>query len=474
MIGLSNISAKNYKTKLIWFFLGVGVILYSLFIFLTSHTLTYDAKPTEPQKIIFVIQRMLIGLLFFIAILNINKLPLKEGWIAWIIFTGLFARLLLIPSSPILEDDFYRYMWDGAVTANGFNPYEYSPQDVMNNKSGVPDNLVRLANDSGEIIKKINHPKMRTLYPALSQGVFALSFYIFPWSVTGWKIIMLLGDLLLLFIIIKILKELAIPVVFVSIYWLNPIVLHEFFNTGHYDLFAVLFTAISIYFFLKDKALTASIVLAVAVGFKLWPVLIFPIFLRRLTKEKKKVFLSVLGFSILMIFIFLPVLFAGWDNNQGFMKYAANWINNAAIFTLLKKGIELFTATFKIYYVCADCVARWITSGMIIVTLMYLIRKPARNNIDLLDKILIIIAISFLVSPTQFPWYLTWLILPLVFSPRFSLLMYAFLIPLYHLHYIHPNYIYLQHIPVIILFLYEIKKGAGFGFFDRSQFTTAN
>lgn len=469
MFSLSTIADKNVKPKLLLLLLGAGVILYSFYILLTSHTLTYDANPTESQKIIFVIQRMLIGLLFFISIININKLVRKEFWIAWIIFSGLLARIILITSSPILEDDFYRYMWDGAVTANGFNPYKYSPQDVIDCKINVPDKLKSLANDSGEIIKKINHPKMRTLYPALSQGTFAISYFVFPWSVTGWKIIMLIGDLFLLFFIVKILQQLLLPIALVSIYWLNPIVLHEFFNTGHYDLFAVLFTAISIYFYLKDKDVISSAALAIAVGFKLWPVLIFPILLRRLVKDKKKILLSIITFSFLMILIFLPVLFAGWDKNQGFMKYAANWINNAAIYTLLKDGIELFTTTFKIYYVCADCVARWVTSGIIILTLLALVRKPARDNFDLLDKILLIIAISFFVSPTQFPWYLTWLILPLVFSPRFSLLMYAFLIPLYHLHYIHSYYIYIQHIPVLILFLYELKKESGFGFFNRNQ-----
>ena len=31
-----------------------------------------------------------------------------------------------------------------------------------------------------------------------------------------------------------------------------------------------------------------------------------------------------------------------------------------------------------------------------------------------------------------------------------------------------------QHIPVILLFIYEIKKGAGFGYFNRSQLLNEN
>ncbi|MBK7229878.1 MAG: DUF2029 domain-containing protein [Ignavibacteriales bacterium] len=469
-----NILGKYFSAKTLWILLGVGVIHYAIYIFFVSGSLTYDAQPDNTKKILFVVQRILIGLLFFIAIININKVPIKETWIAWIIFSGLLARVVLIPSSPILEDDFYRYLWDGAVTANGFNPYVQSPQDVLDKNINVPDKILDLAKESGEVINKINHPKIKTLYPALSQLTFAVSYIIFPWSVVGWKFVMLIGDILLLFFLIRILKELKLPIVFISIYWLNPIVLHEFFNTGHYDLFALLFTAISIYYFLNNKYLTSSAMLALAVGFKLWPVLIFPIFLRRLTIQKWKLILNGIVFSLVVIIIFIPVLLAGYDENQGFMKYATNWINNAAFYTLLKDGIELFTTTFKIYYVCADCVARWIVGGIVFITLLFLIRKPAKNNLDITDKILMIIAISFLISPTQFPWYLTWMILTLVFSPKVSLLMYAFLIPLYHLNPLSGYFIYIQHIPVILLFIYEIKKGAGFGYFNRSQLLNEN
>ena len=466
--------SKHLNIKIIWVLLGLGVILYAVYILFVSHTLTYTAHPTDKQKLLFVSQRILIGILFFLAVININKLPIKESWIAWIVFTGLFARLILIPSSPILEDDYYRYMWDGAVTANEFNPYIFSPQEVIEKNPIVPEKILKLADESGNIIENINHPKIKTIYPTLSQIIFGISYFLFPWSITGWKFFLLIGDILLLFFLIRILRELKLPISFVAIYWLNPIVLHEFFNTAHYDLFALLFTAVSIYYYLKDEFVTASITLALAVGFKLWPILIFPIFLRKLTNQKWKILSSVFAFLLFTIIIFVPILRAGLDQNQGLIKYAANWINNAAFYTLLKESIDLFTTTFKIYYVCADCVARWITIGIISFVLLLLIKKPAKDNLNLVDKILIIIAVSFLVSPTQFPWYVTWMILPLVFSPKISLLMYAFLIPLYHLNSLGGYFVYIQHIPVILLFSYELKKGSGYEFFDLKEVLIEN
>ena len=469
-----NIKYESLRGKLIWILLGFGVITYALYILKVSPTLTYDANPGPVEIILFVSQKILIGVLFFLAIINITKLPLKEIWIAWIVFTGLFARIILIPSAPILEDDFYRYLWDGAVTANEYNPYMLSPLQVQQQDPDVPEKILKLADQSGDVINKINHPKIKTLYPALAQIVFALSYYLVPWSVTGWKFIMLLGDLFLLFFIIKILRELKLPISFVAIYWLNPIILHEYFNTGHYDLFALLFTAISFYYFLKSEHITASITLALAVGFKLWPVLLFPFYLRRLSNQKFKIISSIIAFSVFVVIIFIPVLRAGIDENFGFMKYAANWINNAAFYTILKDSIDLFTATFKIYYVCADCVARWITIGLMLITILWLIRKPLNDNKLLSNNILIAVAVMFLISPTQFPWYYTWLVLPLVFSPKFSLLMYAFLIPLYHLNFLGNYFIYIQHIPVILLFIYELKKGSGFGFFNPDQILLRN
>ena len=458
-----------FKGKTLWVLLGVGIILYAIYMLLVSHTLTYDANPNKSEKILFVIQRILIGVLFFLAVINISKLPIKESWIAWIIFTGLLARLIMIPSIPVLEDDFYRYLWDGAVTANEFNPYVFSPYQVQIQEPDVPDKLIKLADESGDVIKKINHPKMRTLYPTLSQIVFAFSYFLYPWNLTAWKFIMLIGDLFLLFFLIKILRELKLPISLVAIYWLNPIVLHEFFNTAHYDLFSLLFTAISFYYFLRNENVTASITLALAVGFKLWPIILFPFYLRRLVNDKVKFVNSLIAFSVFLIIIFVPVLRAGWDENQGFMKYAANWINNAAFYTLLTDSIQIFTNTFKIYYVCADCVARWIIIGIMITTVLWLIRKPLIDNLEFAEKILIAVAVMFLISPTQFPWYYTWLILPLIFRPKFSLLMYSFLIPLYYLNYMDGYFKYIEHIPVIILFLYEIKKGSGFGFFDLDR-----
>lgn len=462
---MNNIQKSTNRAKLLWIVLGIGVILYSVFILINSSALTYQANPTDSSKIIYVAQRIFAGVLFFFAVIVILKIPQNGKWLAWIIFTGLAARLIMLPTSAVLEDDWYRYLWDGAVTAEGFNPYAYNPADVMEKKPTVPDELIKLAEESGEIIKNVNHPRVRTIYPPIAQIFFTASYLIAPWKLLGWKIILLIGDLILLFFTIKILQKLALPLTFSAIYWLNPIVLHEFFNAAHMDLFVLLFVLMSVYFLLKDKTIISTILLALAVGIKLWPLIIIPFILRKIWKDKKQVLTHLLLLGFLVTAIFIPVFLAGLDDSLGFIKYAKSWENNSVFYESLRTFLNSIDNFFGLEISCVTCVTRWIV-GLIITTLIiFLLRNKIRNNSDLFERILLVLAVLFLISPTQFPWYYTWIVPFLVLRPRLSFLIYPMLLPLYQLNYLSSYLIYVQHLPVIILFLYEIKKGPEFNFF---------
>src|SRR3954471_24451143 len=111
----------------------------------------------------------------------------------WLLMTFACSfRLVLLFSHPIQEDDFYRYLWDGQVLANGLNPYRVAPLRVLNFTKGlgppaespVPatedEDLPRLATilvqdgKFGLILSRVNHPAVPTIYPPLAQAVFGL------------------------------------------------------------------------------------------------------------------------------------------------------------------------------------------------------------------------------------------------------------------------------------------------------------
>ncbi|MDH3818941.1 MAG: DUF4919 domain-containing protein, partial [Myxococcales bacterium] len=72
-----------------------------------------------------------------------------------LLFGGAF---LLAP--PLLSDDLYRYLWEGRLWLEGFNPYRLSPDDP---------GLAQLRDD---LWVRINNKPLATIYPPLSQLIF--------------------------------------------------------------------------------------------------------------------------------------------------------------------------------------------------------------------------------------------------------------------------------------------------------------
>jgi hypothetical protein len=445
---------KNKFLLSVWIIFLLLLIVYSVFILLESPQLKLSLQPHTGQIVPYVCFRIIVGLYFFIAILSVKKLFNNKIWIAAIIAAGIVSRILLIPSQPVLEDDYYRYLWDGAVTANGFNPYVFSPEDAMSDSNEVPAKLKQLAKESDNIIKNINHPHVRTIYPALAQGVFAISYIIAPWQTWMWKLILFILDLAVLSFLLLILKELKLPLVLVSIYWLNPIVVHEFFNGAHMDLLAILFVTISIYLYLKNKHWMAIVCLAIATGLKLWPLVLLAIYLRPFWKNKQTFGFYLLGYSIIVLILFIPVLVSNLDESLGFVRYAERWVNNAAVYTLFRDAIYYLTNLIGVHI---NILPRIAITLVYIIILYFILKSEPTNKNHFLEKALLVVAILYLISPTQFPWYYAWMVPILVFRPKVSLLFYAVLLPLYQLNYLSPVLIYIQHLPVIALLIWEIK-----------------
>jgi len=449
---------KNNYFKSVWIVFFILLIAYSIYILIKSPELTLGMKPHTEDIISYVSFRMIIGLYFFIAVLNIKKIKSNKFWLGFIIAVGLVSRIILIPSQPVLEDDYYRYMWDGAVTAHGFNPYLYSPEAAMNFTDGdIPEELHHLANESGEIVKNINHPRIRTIYPLLSQIVFATSYFISPWEFWAWKVLLLLFDIALLLILFRTLKELKLSVLFIVFYWLNPIVLHEFFNGAHMDLLALLFVSISLYLSIKNKTLFAVVTLAIATGFKLWPVVLLPLLLRNFLQDRKLLLKFIGVFAGIVIILFIPVLLSKLDDTLGFLKYAGKWINNAAVYSIFQWIVQETISLFQLSISCLSCINRWGIIIIYLVIIAIILRKTQENKLVFFYKALLIVAVLYLISPTQFPWYYTWMVPLLAIRPKASLLLYPLLLPLYQLNYLSDYIIYIEHIPVLILFILEIK-----------------
>jgi alpha-1,6-mannosyltransferase len=450
---------KNFNTFLLLF--GFLLIAFSIYIYLVSPRLTYNAHPGSPDVIEYTIIRIIIGLIYTVAVvLVIRKKLFSRKNLIFIFLMGLTSRIILIPSEPILEDDYYRYLWDGMVTAKGYNPYEYPPkifqQDTLLNG---PLELYEAAESSGIVIERINHPHIRTIYPPTAQFFFALASIANPWSSSTWKILLLIIDIVVFVLLTYLLRKIKYTALLVVIYWWNPILLHEMFNAGHMDLIMYPFILVGIIFLLKSKIISSLLMFALAVGVKIWPIILFPFSLKRVLQNKYKLIIASSLAIIFIIAILYPIILTKLDNSLGFITYTKNWTNNESVFQLINLLVKQIIELFGINYHCNHCVTRWVVFILYSLFLFFMFRSFKGGEYQLLTIFYYLVAVLYFISPTQFPWYYTWILPFLVLKPRLSFVAYAILLPLYQLTYSYPDLVWLEHMPIVLLFFAEIKFG---------------
>lgn len=377
--------------------------------------------------------------------------------LAAILLAGAAMRGLMFFSTPILEDDFYRYFWDGAVTANGINPYAYAPDQMKQELAGeaeIPPRLLALARESGPVIERINHAYIRTIYPPLTQAAFALAYFISkgvfnaPWSLTAWRLVLLGFDLAALLLIFHILRYLKLSPLWIAIYWLNPLLAKEIFNSAHMDALVFPFLLAAVLFSAQQKPYRAAIFLALAAGVKIWPAALLPLFLRPLWPDYRRMAMALALFGILALLLFLPV-FAGefWNESSAFTNYSTRWQLNDSLFKILLGFSWGITKLIGVHPGHSQLLARFLAGFLLLGWIGYLTLrtggKPTTNNPQLttgnlasiFDRSLLLIAGMFLLLPNQFPWYGVWLTPLLAISPRKSLLWLTPLLSLYYLRY---------------------------------------
>lgn len=222
-----------------------------------------------------------------------------------ILASGILFRGTMLFSNPIEEIDLYRYLWDGAVVTQGVSPFRYSPQQVLagTNNGELPDDLARLVRlrDSSEemmtILKRVHFGELPTIYPPVGQAVFALATWVTPptGSLLTRLVIMktwfVSFDLATLLLVIQLLKFAGRPVGLALIYAWCPLLIKEVANSGHLDSLAFCLATVAAYLTVQasyapgqlrspqQTAVLATLVLALAVGAKLYPVILAPLVL---------------------------------------------------------------------------------------------------------------------------------------------------------------------------------------------------
>ena len=458
---------KEYPDKvLVITFILMGLILLSIAIL--SPKFEYQIALEQKPVILFVFLLFLAGVIYLSLFKILPKINSSGINIALILFAGLILRLLFLFSTPILEDDFYRYLWDGANLANGINPYRIPPEMVINNTEeeiNIPPIMKELAAESGEIIHRINHPYVRTIYPVITQLGFALAYLLQPWSLLAWKIVLLIVDVLFVVVLLAIFKKLKISPVWIALYWWNPLLIKEIFNSGHMDILIFPFLFLALFLSIKNNFIWASVCLGLAANVKIWPVLLLPLILKPLVKKPQKMFFPLGLFAGLLLITIIPANPLQDLSTSSFYNYSTRWQMNDSLFKIFHYFSQVIINFLKLEPGYSQILARIMAMLVVLITVVLVLLRKNTGKRALFENCLIIVSVLFLVSPTQFPWYYTWIIPFLCIQPRFSLLLLTPLLSLYYLRYylmsinnelLFDNWlVWLQYIPVWILLLLE-------------------
>lgn len=407
------------------------------------------------------------------------------------IFLGAAGLRLAAWSTPILmETDLHRYLWDGFTLSRGFNPYQFSPEEVLNARKkdqaylyNEADyrTLVGLAYASTDpaiqgSLERINHKPIPTCYPPIAEMSFALVAKFFPGNLWAWKALTALVDLAVCGLIWLILLRLKLPTSWLLIYAWSPLVLKEYSNTGHFDPIASFFVVLALYFLLHGRQFLAGLGLGLGVATKIYPLVLVPVLLPRL---------GLIGLTAVPIPVFLslaPFFGIGLHVFDGFATFAKEWEFNSSLFLLaqeLVKALNLPVVRLSGYFklspeegdqVLADylhelvlddfLIAKFLVVGLMGLVVLVLARWPEDSPSSWVARTQGCLAALFLLSPVSDPWYFPWILPFVALAPSRSMLYLAASIGTYYGYFMTWKFqawhYPLQYGPFYLLLFYEL------------------
>jgi hypothetical protein len=295
-------------------FIGLGASSWVLYLVIAWLSRDCGYETPVVDRPMLAILGLFTGLFvcYFLALRLSIRLSGDPRLLPVVILFAVCFRGTLLFSEPFQEIDIYRYLWDGNVVQQGISPYRFSPESVRTAQETMTheDDLGRLVaiRDSqpalSAILERIHFADLPTVYPPVSQAVFALAALTTPAGaelsthVLVMKSWIVLFDLLSLWVLIGLLGRTGKPVGWSLAYAWCPLVLKEFANSGHLDSIAVFLTLAAIWLFLKacgpsgsadetgelsaapsfSRSLVAAGLLAMAFGAKFYPVVLTPLF----------------------------------------------------------------------------------------------------------------------------------------------------------------------------------------------------
>jgi len=218
------------------------------------------------------------------------------------------------------------------------------------------------------------------------------------------------------------------------------------------DVVVVAFVMLAVYCAARRWPIGAAAALALAVGAKVWPIVLLPLLLRGAGWRLGTIGCGVFG-AICSLMAW-PILAAGLGETSGFTAYSEQWVNNSGAFGLIE-----YACGWLIGADDAPAAARLASTALVGLCAIAAAWCPPNDSAKLANRAALVTAMVFMLSPTQFPWYYVWLLPLLAVAPRWSLLAYTPLLSLYYWQGGGTIALWLQHAPVWFVLIIELTRG---------------
>jgi len=355
----------------------------------------------------------------------------EKSW-HWLMTLGIVLRLALLFAVPGLSDDVYRFIWDGRLLVQGYNPFAELPGHYLQLGNQVP------GLDS-ELFQKLNSPEYFTIYPPLAQASFALACWLFPDSMYGSIVVMKalligfeIGNCILL---PRVLHQFGLPAKNALLYLLNPLLIIELSGNLHHEGMMIFFLLLSLQLLMRGRVGFAALAYAGSIGAKLLTTMFLPLYLRRLSWGQVVFFYLFTGFTTILLFtpLFNEVFLDSFRSSIDL--YFQRFEFNASIFYIIRwYGFETYG------YDVVQWAGPRLAALVVFFVGVVVIADINRSLEALPGRMLLVFTLYLLLATTVHPWYLAMLIALCCFTRFRYPVVWSMLIPLTYINYSYQAY----------------------------------
>ena len=239
---------------------------------------------------------------------------------------ALLGRLALLGLAPLLSEDLWRYLWDGAAHWSGLNPYAHAPGAAAVDPLAATPALAAVR-------AQIGHAEIPTIYPPVAQLAFAAVGAVGP-SQLLWRLALVAADGLSIFWLWRWAERTRRAPSCAALFAFAPVCVLEGAVGGHVDALGVAGLIVAGAALEGTRVWPAAVGLAVAVGTKLMPALVAPTLWLHGRRR------ALLGGVALLVLSALPYVGAGASALEGLSAYGHRWRGNEGAFAVIAWPFE--------------------------------------------------------------------------------------------------------------------------------------